>query len=503
MVTANSKLFRRKALDRAASPEQLDQAIQLVRPQHWLPLVACSSLTIAGIAWSIMGRIPITVTGQGVLIYPSTIVGTQSVGAGQISQVKVKVGDFVKKGDVLATIAQPELAKQLQLKQAKLTELQTQSRQVQSLQTNRSGISNEVLVQQQQSLKSQIQIAQKMVPQLQERQRQRQWLKKQGVVSLKSQIQLAQRIVPQLKERLRLRQWLKKQGAGSGEDVLKVQQEYLQGIEKVTTLTMQLRELEVGREDVSKVQQEYLQGIEKVATLTMQLRELNTKKPQQVEQNYQTSTTNHNQIQDLRREIAQLKGQLQQNNQVIAQQSGQILELTMTPGQVLTAGTKVATLEARSSATKLVGLSFFANGEGKQVQPGMKIEMTPNSVQRERFGGIVGTVTTVAPQPVTPEGAAKLIGNPTIAQSLMGQESKIQVAAKLQTDPVSKSRFQWSSSKGPDFKISSGSMTNVRITVEERAPITFALPFLKSWMGQANKPPTTQPSESSQLPSQK
>jgi HlyD family secretion protein len=497
MVATNNELFRKKALDRAASPEQLDRPIQLVRPQHWLPIIGCSSLMITGITWSIKGSIPITVAGQGVLIYPSTIIDTQSVGAGQLSQVNVKVGDFVKKGDILAMIAQPELAKQLQLKQAKLTELQTQSHQVQSLQTNRSSVADEVLVQQQQSLKSQIQRAQKMVPQLKERLRQQQWLKNQGAGSLRSQIQLAQKMVPQLKERLRQRQWLKNQGAGSGEDVLKVQQEYLQAVEKVTTLTTQLRELEVGGENVSKVQQEYLQGIEKVTTLTTQLRELDTKKPQQVEQNYQASTTNQNQIQDLQREIAQLKSQLQKDNQIIAQHSGKILELTMTPGQVLTAGAKVAILEARSPAAQLVGLSFFANGEGKQIQPGMKIEMTPNSVQRERFGGITGTVTTVAPQPITPEGAVKLIGNATLAQSLMGQESKIQVAAKLQTDPANKSGFHWSSSKGPDFQVSSGSMANVRITVEERAPITFVLPFLKSWSGQADKSPAAQSSQPS------
>jgi hypothetical protein len=36
MVTANNNnnLFREKALNRASSPEQLDQVIQLVKPQH-------------------------------------------------------------------------------------------------------------------------------------------------------------------------------------------------------------------------------------------------------------------------------------------------------------------------------------------------------------------------------------------------------------------------------------------------------------------------------------
>jgi HlyD family secretion protein len=420
MVATNNDLFRKKALERASSPEQLDQVIQLVRLHHWLPLVAFSSLMAAGIAWSIMGRIPVTVAGQGVLIYPSTVVDIQSLGAGQLSHINARVGDFVKKGDVLATLAQPDLENQMRLKQIKLVELETQSNTAHSLQTNRSGIADGVLTQQRQSLQN--------------------------------QIQLAQNMVPQLKDRLSRWQWLKNQGAVSGEDVIKVQQEYLQATEKAVQLSSQLKELDI-------------------------------KKPEQTEKDYETVSNRQNQIQDIKREIAQLKGQLKQNSQIIAQRNGQIIEMTIASGQILATGDRVATLEAREPSTKLVGLSYFANGEGKQIQPGMKVEMTPTSVHRERFGGIVGTVSNISTQPVTPEGVAKLTGNATLAKSLMGEDSKIQISADLQTDPTNQSGFHWSSSKGPQFKVSAGSTTSVRITVEERAPITFVFPFLKSWSG--------------------
>jgi HlyD family secretion protein len=416
----NAKLFRQRALERAHSPEQLDQAIQLIRPRHWLPLAAFSSLLAAGIAWSAMGRIPITVDGQGVLIYPSTVADIQSIGTGQLSRVNAKVGDFVKKGDVLATLAQPDLENQLRLKQTKLVELATQSQTARSLQASRSGIEDQVLAQQRQSLQN--------------------------------QVQLAQSIVPKLKSRLGRWQWLKEQGVVSGEEVLKVQQEYLQATEEVTELSSQLQKLD-------------------------------TQKPQQIEQDYETVTRRKNEIQDIKREIGQLQGQLKQNSQILAQRSGQVIELTVSPGQIIAAGTRVATLEAREPSAKLIGLCFFANGEGKQLQPGMKVEMTPTSVKRERFGGIVGMVSNVSPQPVTTEGVAKLTGNPTLAKSLMGDDSKIQVATTLQTDPASQSGFRWSYSKGPLFKVSAGSTAVVRITVEERAPITFVFPFLKSWSG--------------------
>ncbi len=431
MVTANNNnnLFRKKALDRASSPEQLDQVIQLVKPQNWLPLAAFGSLLVAGITWSMVGRIPVTVAGQGVLIYPSSVMNVQSLGAGQLSRVNAKVGDFVKKGAVLATLAQPERQDQLRLQQMKLAELEAQSHTASSLKNQRSGIVDGVVAQRRRSLQH--------------------------------QAQLAQRMLPKLKSRIARRQWLKNQGATSSDDLLKVEQEYLEAAGKATDLTSQLRELD-------------------------------TKQPEQLEKDYASSTSRQNQIQEVKRAIAQLKTQLKLNGQILAQKSGQILELTITPGQIITAGARVATLEARESTSKLVGLSFFANGEGKQIQPGMKVEITPTSVQRERFGGIVGTVATTSPQPVTPEGVAKLTGNPTLVQNLMGQDSKIQVSANLRTDTANKSGFHWSSSKGPKFKISAGSTTTVRVTVEERAPITFVFPFLKSWSGLSVLPSASQ-----------
>lgn len=420
MVTVNNNLFRKKALERVSSPEQLDQVIQLVRPQHWLPLAALSCLMVSGVTWSIVGRIPVTVSGQGVLIYPGTVVNVQSIGAGQLSRVNVKVGDFVQQGDVLATLAQPDLENQLRLQQTKLTELKAQSHTARSLQTHRSSVVNEVIAQRQQSLQH--------------------------------QIHLAQEIVPKLKARITQLQWLKDQGATSSAEVLRVEQEYLQAAENATELASQLQEL-------------------------------NAREPEQLEEDYEISTNRQNQIQDVKREIAQMDRQSKQNSQIIAQKNGQILELTVTPGQILTAGERIATLEAREFSSQFVGLSFFANGDGKQIQPGMKVEITPTSVYRERFGGIIGNVTAVSPQPVTLEGVAELTGNPTLAQNLMGEDSKIQVSASLQHDSTNQSGFHWSSSQGPQFKISAGSTTTVRITVEERAPITFALPFLKSWSG--------------------
>ncbi len=65
-----TSIFRKESLERLSSPEQLDQLMQVVRPKSWLPLVALGSVMAFTLLWGIFGRIPITATGRGLLVYP-------------------------------------------------------------------------------------------------------------------------------------------------------------------------------------------------------------------------------------------------------------------------------------------------------------------------------------------------------------------------------------------------------------------------------------------------
>lgn len=152
-------------------------------------------------------------------------------------------------------------------------------------------------------------------------------------------------------------------------------------------------------------------------------------------------------------------------------------------GQIVSPGTPIATVQAEEPGAKLVGLTLFSVGEGQKIRKGMKVQITPTTVERERFGGIVATVTHVSAFPVTKKGAISEIGNAEVVQSLIAKEPQIQVWAELQPDISTFSTYKWSSSKGPQMKVSSGTTASVRVTTEERAPIDFVFPFLKSLTG--------------------
>lgn len=479
MFGQKRSIFRKESLERLSSPERLDQLMQVVSPRSWLPLVALGSIVGVAVIWSIYGRIPITVEGRGVLIYPSNVVPLQSKSAGQLMALNVKVGDVIKKGQVLATIDQAELRKQLQQQRVKLTELNSQDQAVGSLQGQRREQEERSQQQQRYYLQQRILELQTITPLLKTKGNTSIAQQRQG---LQERLRQAQALTPVFLQRVEIRRQLfKKEGAISGDEALKAEQEYLQNLEKIADIKNKLKELDLKETETEK---DYRQNLSTISDLQAQLKELDSKQASAAQQDLEDATTRKKEIQDVKREIAQLEVQLGGNSQIISQYSGRILEITLTPGQVVSAGTRLATIEAENPKSKLVAVTYFPVADGKKIQPGMTMQITPQTVKRERFGGIFANVTNISRFPITKEAAASEVGNAEVVEGLISQQQGlIQVFSDLEPDSTTPSGYKWSSSIGPQMKISSGTTTIVRVKVEERAPITFVLPILRSVSG--------------------
>ena len=72
-----SKLFRQKSLESLSSPERLDQLMYVADAKSWLPLSALGALALVVLVWSIFGKIPVTVSGQGIIVFPRRVVSLQ------------------------------------------------------------------------------------------------------------------------------------------------------------------------------------------------------------------------------------------------------------------------------------------------------------------------------------------------------------------------------------------------------------------------------------------
>lgn len=110
MATPSERIFRRVALERLSSPEQLDQLISLTSPIGWLALAAITILLSAIVAWGIFGSVPTRVSGAGILVARGgQVFDAMAPASGTVATVAV-IGASVKKGDVVASLdrTQPE-----------------------------------------------------------------------------------------------------------------------------------------------------------------------------------------------------------------------------------------------------------------------------------------------------------------------------------------------------------------------------------------------------------
>lgn len=467
MPNQANKLFREEALEQLSSPEQLDRLVQLTSRQAWMPLVSMGLLVVVAATWSVVGRIPLTVTGSGVLIRPRHVVQFQSVGSGQLLTLNVKPGDVVSQGQVLATIDQSKIRQQLQQQNAKFIQLQEQNQNTDRLQKQQIVLQQRALSQQQKDLEETLRResvapvlhAERLKALEQKRQSLEQSLLREKVVptlynqtltalaekrkSLEQRSSQVTSLLQTLQQRVETRRDLLKQKVISQDVLLQSQQELLNAQTQVSEIQTQLKDLDVQKtssdreylqnlnrlDDIKnniqdiKVQKtnaerDYLQNLNKLDEIKTKIKDISAQKTKLIQQDLERSINKLNQIQEVKRQIAQLKLQLSQSSQIISKFDGRILEVGVLPGQVISAGTRIGTIETEDRNTKLESLVYFADADGKQIKPGMIVQVTPSVVKRDRFGGIVGVVTKVSPFPVTTQDITAQVGNEDLARSL-------------------------------------------------------------------------------------
>ncbi|MBC8088205.1 MAG: NHLP bacteriocin system secretion protein, partial [Phycisphaerae bacterium] len=104
---AKASPFRQAALDRLSNPEQLDQLLEVTRPKAWIALAGIWLLIAVALAWSIFGRIPVTISGTGILLSEAGVREVEALGSGVIQTLSVREGQLIEQGTLIAQISQP------------------------------------------------------------------------------------------------------------------------------------------------------------------------------------------------------------------------------------------------------------------------------------------------------------------------------------------------------------------------------------------------------------
>ena len=473
-----TSIFRKQALERLSSPEQLDLLMQIISPKDWLPLGGLTFLGLIAVLWSIFGSIPISVTAKGVLINPRRVLPFQSPISGQLQSLKIRDGQCVKKNEVLAIIDPSDKKQELQQQRDKLAQLKLQIRNATLLRDQTTQLELKSITAERTSLQEQLQDTQQLTPQIKDKELNS---ISQQRLSLQQSLKDAEELTPLMQQRLAKQRKLQEQGGISEEQVLQAEQEYRQTRQKIMQIQAQLKQLEVQE---TELQQKYLENLNIITQLKAKLEKFDASSKQLEKNNLEASNSEQNKIQELEQTIARLEKEVADNSIIKSPHTGCIVEIPVTVGQYVDPGVRLGTLETAESSSDLTSVNYFTVADGKKIQPGMKVLITPDTVKRTRYGGIMGEITEVSPFPVTSETATSVVGNPEVVQQVIGQEGgKVEVLAQLITESTTYSGYKWSSSEGPELEISPGTTTTVRVIVEELSPITFILPILREWSG--------------------
>ncbi|MET0399632.1 MAG: NHLP bacteriocin system secretion protein [Longimicrobiaceae bacterium] len=410
-------IFREVALERLASPEQLDQMMQVTTRRGWIGLASLGCVIAAALAWSVFGSVPERVAGPGILVRSGGVYEVASENDGRVADFAVRVGDTIREGQVVARLARPDLAERIRQAASRVAELDARRRQLSVF-----GVRD-----------AQLQGA----------------LVAQSRSSLEQSVAASETALRALRARVASEEQLAAQGLVTRQTLLATTQEYERLREKVRTDRAEMSQLEVRRLQAENTNREALQ-----------------------EAGFR--------LDEARRELAQLESERRLTSEVVSPYTGRVLEIMAERGSFVGRGQTVLSVDLeRGGGGELEAVVYVPPAHGKKVKPGMEIHIVPSTVQREEFGHLLGRVTYVSAYPATHRGMQRVLKNEQLVDALSGPGAPYEVHASLLPDPRSVSRYRWSSAGGPPVELQTGTLADGRIVVQRRRPITMLIPQLR------------------------
>jgi len=416
-----NQLFRKIAIERLASPDQLDQLLQITKPRGWVALAGTWALLLVALVWGVFGRINNRVQAEGILLRSGGVLEIVAPSGGRVTEMSVQVGDSVRQGQVIGRIAQPELSDELQQATDHLAAARAAYQQTVQFAAGDAELFARNVTQQRDNLVASIAATQT-----------------QG---------------KSLAQRLDAESQLLKQGLIAAPTLLATREQYEQSLERVRALRDELQKLD-------------LVALEAHSRREATVRDADVKQ------------------RDAERELGRLRLRLDSSTQIVSMYSGRVLEIMTETGTITTRGEPLLTLDRVGTSTHdLVAVIYVPATLGKRVQRGMLVQIAPSTVRREEFGMMLGTVTFVSGFPATNRGMQRVLKNDQLIQQLSGGGAPYEVHAALVQDPRTVSHYRWTSANGPPTRVESGTLADATIIVGRQMPLSMVLPIFGSAHG--------------------
>ncbi|NML85210.1 NHLP bacteriocin system secretion protein [Polaromonas sp.] len=413
-------LFRETALQNLSSPEQLEQMMKITRPRAWLVLATLGFVLAATLLWSVFGSLPSTISGQGIIVRQGGTYNIVSLGSGVVVDFEdFKTGQPIRKGQTIGRVTQPLLSLQ---RDAALAE-------VQRLEKQQASISSEIALEQPARSRS----------------------ARQQADIQRAAIRSREQFLASLKEKLSQQSELLADGLITRQRFEESRQAIFSAENDISTAGNALQSLDI-------------QALTNQSGFDERTRQMNAA------------------LTSARSRLADLTAQLELASNVVSTHDGLVVEVLVSKGDIVTVNQPVLSVE--EPVRSLEALIYMPpQSEAKRILPGMTVQLSPVTARKERYGFLVGKVTSVSKYPSSEQGMQAVFNNPGLVRELTKQGPPIAVAVALIPDSDTKSGYQWSSSAARQLDLSSGTLAVASFTIEVQKPISLVIPMLKQTVG--------------------
>ncbi|ACV61831.1 secretion protein HlyD family protein [Desulfofarcimen acetoxidans DSM 771] len=454
-------LFRKVALDRLSSPEQLDRLITVTTTRSWFALLAIACILLTSVLWGVFGSIPTKVYGQGVIANSFGIYNIVSGDSGQISDIRVVVGDHVNKGEVVARINHPQLAEQI-------NDLKIELEQLKKLDENGIKEGNDKNIGSE--LADLFSLTQK-ITEAKAALINAEVDYENAISGLSYDIQMADNSLEQArvseqgkKSYLDKMTSLYQSGAVSKNDYENAKRDYDLQRMLVQSAEQNLSKLTAGQWQDTIIK--YRQNLEQAQLSLQMLKE-------------QFATTKATRIAEAEDEVKKLQNKLITSSEIAAQVDGRVVEIKVNRGDIVQSGTCLVSMDREGSTIKQEAVLYVSAEEGKKILPGMEALISPSTVKKEQYGYILGRVTSISEYPATSQDMMHTLGNEGLVTKLAGEGASLEMHVDITVDASTVSGFKWTSTGGPPQKINSGILCEGSVTINKEHPIGMVIPTLK------------------------
>ena len=164
---------------------------------------------------------------------------------------------------------------------------------------------------------------------------------------------------------------------------------------------------------------------------------------------------------------------------VKATSDGKVYDVAISEGQGIAIGSKVCSLLSGNLEDD-IAICYVKLEDAFKLHPGMQTYIYPSTVDRQEYGHIEGTVASVATHVASAEDLQMQIASEEVVKRFESEGPVVEVRCKMKKDPDSVNGYDWSTKKGQEIELSTGTVISVTIITEEKKPIDLLIPYIKN-----------------------